>query len=255
MNRLDEIIANKRVEVGRLRSLHDDWLRQAGDRTDYRSLQAALQRGNGRPAVIAEVKKASPSAGVIAETFNPEEIAKRYEDSGAAAISVLTDERFFQGNLQDLTAVRCTVGIPVLRKDFIIDEIQIVESIAAGADAILLIVAAIPPEDLLRLQQVATDSHLDVLTEVHTAEELQRALDAGAKIVGINNRDLATFQVDIAVTERLSELVPDEVLLVSESGFKTPEDVARVRRCGVDAVLIGESLMRGEVSIEQLRGI
>jgi indole-3-glycerol phosphate synthase len=255
MNRLDEIIANKRVEVERLRSLHADWLHRAGERTDYRSLHAALQRRDGKPAIIAEVKKASPSAGVIAETFHPEETAKGYEGSGAAAISVLTDERFFQGSLQDLTAVRCAVSIPVLRKDFILDEIQIVESIAAGADAILLIVAALPSEDLLRLQQAAANTQLDVLTEVHTAEELQRALDSGAKIIGINNRDLATFQVDIAVTERLSELVPDEVLLVSESGFKTPEDVARVHRCGVDAVLIGESLMRGELSIEQLRQI
>ena len=151
--------------------------------------------------------------------------------------------------------MRCAVSIPVLRKDFILDEIQIVESIAAGADAILLIVAALPSEDLLRLQQAAANTQLDVLTEVHTAEELQRALDSGAEIIGINNRDLATFQIDIAVTERLSELVPDDVLLVSESGFKTREDVARAQRCGVDAVLIGESLMRGEMSIEQLRKI
>ena len=205
--------------------------------------------------MIAEVKKASPSAGVIAEAFDPIEIAKNYERSGANAISVLTDTKFFQGKLQDLADVRRAVSVPLLRKDFILDEIQITESAANGADAILLIVAALKQEQFVDLLSATATYELDALVEVHTRQELSRALDAGAKIIGINNRNLATFDVDLAVTEELCREVPDEIVLVSESGIKTTQDVGRMKACGVDAVLVGEALMRGEISIEQLRAV
>ena len=255
MNRLDEIISAKRREVKQLRSRATELDREARRRTDFRDFRSALQQSDDKLGVIAEIKKASPSAGVIASSFDPIEIAKDYEGSGANAISVLTDTKFFQGKLQDLADVRRAVSVPLLRKDFILDEIQIAESAANGADAILLIVAALEQGQLIDLLQSAARYRLDALVEVHTREELNRALAAGAKIVGINNRNLATFDVDLAVTEELCREVPDEIVLVSESGIKRPQDVARVKACGVDALLVGEALMRGEISIEQLRAV
>jgi indole-3-glycerol phosphate synthase len=255
MNRLDEIISAKRREVKQLRSHSAELKRQAQARNDFRDFRSALQQSDDKLGVIAEIKKASPSAGVIAESFDPVEIAKNYERDGADAISVLTDTKFFQGKLQDLADVRRAVSVPLLRKDFILDEIQIAESAANGADAILLIVAALEQSQLVDLLHAAATYRLDALIEVHTRQELNRALAAGAKIVGINNRNLATFDVDLAVTEELCREVPDEIVLVSESGIKTPQDVARVKGCGVDAVLVGEALMRREISIEQLRAI
>ena len=254
MNRLKEILAAKRQEIERLKLRAAELDRQARARNDFRDFRAALQQGDEKLAVIAEVKKASPSAGVIAKSFNPIEIAEDYELNKANAISVLTDTKFFQGRLEDLVSVRAAVSLPVLRKDFILDEIQITESIASGADAILLIVAALDRTELVDLLQAAKEHRVDALVEVHTRDELQRALEADAKIVGINNRNLTTFEVDLAVTEELCREVPDEVVLVSESGIKTPRDVARVKACGVDAILVGEALMRGEISLEQLRG-
>jgi len=245
----------KRAEIERLRSRAAELDREAVARTDFRDFRAALQLADERLAVIAEIKKASPSAGLIAKSFEPVEIAKNYERGRANAISVLTDLKFFQGKLQDLKNVRAAVSIPLLRKDFILDELQIAESAATGADAILLIVAALEQKQLIELLRVTATYRLDALVEVHTRDELNRALDAGAKIVGINNRNLATFDVDLAVTEELCRDVPDEIVLVSESGIKTPQDVARVKACGVDAILVGEALMRGEISIEQLRAI
>jgi len=255
MNRLDEIISAKRREAKQLRSRAIELDRQARARTDFRDFRSALTQSGEELAVIAEIKKASPSAGVIAESFDPVEIAKNYERAGANAISVLTDTQFFQGKLQDLADVRRAVSVPLLRKDFILDEIQIAESAANGADAILLIVAALKQDQLADLLNAAANHRLDALVEVHTREELNRALDAGARIIGINNRNLATFDVDLAVTEELCREVPDEIVLVSESGIKSPQDVARLRACGVDAVLVGEALMRGEISIEQLRAV
>ena len=255
MNRLEEILRVKRAEIKRLRSRAAQLDREARARTDFRDFRSALRQTDGSLAVIAEVKKASPSAGIIAASFDPIEIAKNYQRDGANAISVLTDSKFFQGQLQDLTDVRRVVSVPLLRKDFILDEIQIAESAANGADAILLIVAALEQVQLVDLLHAIETYRLDALVEVHTREELNRALDAGAKIVGINNRNLATFDVDLAVTEELCREVPDEIVLVSESGIKTPQDVARVKACGVDAVLVGEALMRREISIEQLRAI
>ncbi|MEY2601850.1 MAG: indole-3-glycerol phosphate synthase [Verrucomicrobiota bacterium] len=255
MNRLDEIISAKRREVKQLRSRAAELERQARSRNDFRDFRSALQQSDGGLAVIAEIKKASPSAGVIASSFDPVEIAKNYELDSANAISVLTDTKFFQGKLQDLADVRRTVSVPLLRKDFILDEIQTAESAANGADAILLIVAALEQGQLVDLLHATVTYQLDALVEVHTREELNRALGAGAKIIGINNRNLATFDVDLAVTEDLCREVPDEIVLVSESGIKTPQDVARVKACGVDAILVGEALMRREISIEHLRAI
>jgi indole-3-glycerol phosphate synthase len=255
MNRLEEILGAKREEIKLLEKRAEDLEQQARARNDFRDFRSALQQSDGRLAVIAEIKKASPSAGVIASSFDPVEIAKNYELSHVSAISVLTDVQFFQGKLQDLVNVRRVVSIPLLRKDFILEEIQIAESAAIGADAILLIVAALEQQQLADLLHAATTYRLDALVEVHTREELNRALKAGAKIVGINNRNLATFDVDLAVTEELCREVPDEIILVSESGIKTPQDAARAKACGVDAVLVGEALMRRGISIEQLRAI
>src|ERR1700694_3693276 len=208
MNRLDEILRAKRTEIERLRQRAEEVAREARERTTFRSFRSALQRPDGTIAVIAEIKKASPSAGLIAESFDPVAIAQNYERAGAAAISVLTDKQFFQGTLDHLVDVRRAVALPILRKDFILDEIQIAESVAAGADAILLIVAALEQKQLVDLMQVARNYRLDALVEVHTDEELAHAIEAGANIIGINNRNLDTFDVDLSVTEKLSEDVP-----------------------------------------------
>jgi indole-3-glycerol phosphate synthase len=194
--------------------------------------------------VIAEVKKASPSAGVIDPQFDPLRQARRYLDGGASCLSILTDERFFQGSLSHLAQVAEFSAAPLLRKDFMIHPVQIHEAVVAGADAILLIVAALDDETLHALYQEARDCQLDVLVEVHDLPEMERAIDLGADLVGINNRNLKTFVTDLAVTERLADEAPDEVLLVSESGLKSPADAARVLAAGANAVLVGEALMR-----------
>ena len=255
MNRLEEILEVKRQEIEQLRPRAAELDRQARARKDFRDFRSALTQTAEKLAVIAEIKKASPSAGVIVDAFEPVELAKNYERAGANAISVLTDSKFFQGSLEHLRNVRDAVSLPLLRKDFIWDRAQIAESAANGADAILLIVAALTQDQLVRLLKGAKEYRLDALVEVHSVDELQRALEAGAEIVGINNRNLATFDVDLMVTEKLCREVPDEIVLVSESGIKTPQDIARMKACGVDAVLVGEALMRGDVSIEQLRAV
>lgn len=252
MTRLEEILETKREEIQRLRPHRATLEQDARSRKTFRSFLSALQSGVDQLAVIAEVKKASPSAGLIAHSFNPIEIAEEYELNGASAISVLTDKKFFHGELEHLMDVRSAVSLPLLRKDFVLDEIQIAEAVANGADAILLIVAALDQSQLIDLLASAREYKVDALIEVHTAEELHRALDTGAKVVGINNRNLATFEVDLGVTEKLCRDVPDEIVLISESGIKTPDDVARVKACGVDAILIGEALMRGQLTIEQI---
>lgn len=244
MDRLQQILEVKRREIAKMLHRSDHLRAAALQRDDFRGFKAALDKGPDTLALIAEVKKASPSAGVIAETFDPVQIAKSYESAGASAISVLTDEPFFQGSLAYLTRVRAAVTLPVLRKDFILHEVQIFEAACAGADAILLIVAALDQPDLERLLAVATDFQLDVLMEVHTLPELDRALDTGTQIIGINNRNLATFQVDLDTTRLLSEQVPTDILLVSESGIKTPADTRRLLDWGCNAILVGETLMR-----------
>src|SRR3954453_12191309 len=254
MNRLAEILRVKRDAIEKLRPRRDELHKAALLRNDFRGFAAALRQGQGKVALIAEIKKASPSAGVIAEQFDPVAIAKNYARAGVEAISVLTDEPFFQGHLDHLREVRGAVGQPLLRKDFILDPLQIMEAAAAGADAILLIVAALEQEELVALLETAALYQLDVLVEVHTLPELDRALETEATVIGINNRDLRTFQIDLAVTETLSEQVPKEIVLVSESGIRSAEDLARVKGCGVDAVLIGEALMRGQGALLQRNG-
>jgi len=244
----------KREEIERLRPRRDELHRAALLRNDFRGFASALDAGEEKLALIAEVKKASPSAGVIVESFEPVAIAKIYARAGVEAISVLTDERFFQGHLDYLQLIRDAVAQPLLRKDFIIDSLQITEAAAAGADAILLIVAALEQDQLIALLETAATYQLDALVEVHTFHELDRALETEARVIGINNRNLATFQIDLGVTERLSEEVPEEIVLVSESGIRTAEDLARIKACGVDAVLIGEALMRGQSALLQRNG-
>jgi indole-3-glycerol phosphate synthase len=245
MSRLLEIIGEKRREVARLLPRAEHLRAAALQRNDFRGFARAISRGPEKLGLIAEVKKASPSAGVIAEDFDPVAIAKTYEAAGAHAISVLTDEKFFQGSLSYLAKIREAVSLPLLRKDFMIHEAQIFEAVVAGADAILLIVAALTDEELRALHKTAMDYQLDVLVEVHTMEELDRALEIdGLHLLGINNRNLKTFEVDLATTEQLSEEVPKEVILVSESGIKTGADTRRVLNCGCNAILVGETLMR-----------
>ena len=200
-------------------------------------------------ALIAEVKKASPSAGVICADFDPVRIARQYEAAGADCLSVLTDEKFFQGSLEYLKQIRASVKLPLLRKDFIIDERQILEAVEWGADAILLIVAILSDAQLKHFHTLATQAGLAALVEVHDEAELERALAAGARLIGVNNRDLKIFKVDLGTTERLAAKLRNapggvEKLLVAESGIHTRDDVQRLANCGAQAILVGESLMK-----------
>ncbi|HCN27206.1 MAG TPA: indole-3-glycerol phosphate synthase TrpC [Verrucomicrobiales bacterium] len=244
MNKLDEIIAHKRTEVEKLLPRLDKLRAAATRRNDTRSLADALRADPTRLGMIAEIKRASPSAGTIAADFDPLAIARGYEKAGATALSVLTDEKYFQGRLEYLSLIRSQVDIPCLRKDFIIHEAQIYEAAVAGADAILLIVAALDQPALEHLLETAHTFQLDALVEVHDLPELERALATDARIIGVNNRNLKTFTVDLATTEALAEEVPDDIILVSESGIKTPADAARLAEAGADALLVGETLMR-----------
>jgi len=200
----------------------------------------------GRPAVIAEIKKASPSRGVLRADFDPPAIAASYERGGAACLSVLTDRDYFQGDPMHLTAARAACALPVLRKDFIVDEYQVVEARMIGADAILLIVAALPDARLAALEACAREFGLAVLVEVHDGAELERALRLSTELIGINNRDLRTFDVSLATTLDLLPAVPDGKIVVTESGILAPPDVAAMRARGVEAFLVGEAFMRAE---------
>ena len=244
MNKLDEIIAHKRTEVEKLLPRLEKLRAAATQRNDVRSLADALRADPTRLGMIAEVKRASPSAGTISADFDPLAIARGYEKAGATALSILTDEKYFQGRLDYLSLIRSQVDIPCLRKDFIIHEAQIFEAVVAGADAILLIVAALDQPTLVHLLEVAHTFQLDALVEVHDLPELERALDTEARIIGVNNRNLKTFTVDLGTTEALAEEVPDDVILVAESGIKTPADAERLAEAGADALLVGETLMR-----------
>lgn len=256
-NKLDEIIADKHEEVERLLPVLEKLKAAAQARDDFRSFSTALggairdqDEGEGygtNPlSVIAEVKKASPSAGTIEPNFDPVAIAKSYAEAGADALSVLTDEKYFQGHLSYLSQIREAVDLPLLRKDFIIHDVQIYEAVVAGADAILLIVGALGQDQLNQLLETAHNCQLDVLVEVHDLEEMERALETEATIIGINNRNLRTFEVDLGTTEALSEEVGPSHILVSESGIYTGEETARIRSWGADAILVGEALMRAE---------
>ncbi len=281
MNILDEIVAEKRLEVAKLQPQAGELRQAAAARTDFRDFAAALRGGFGsvqttarrghdgawpskQPCLIAEIKKASPSAGVIAPDFDAVRVARDYEEAGASALSVLTDEKFFQGRVEYLRQIRAVVKLPLLRKDFIIDELQVYESVACGADAILLIVAILDDAQLKRFRELAERMRLAALVEVHEERELNRALAADAEIIGINNRDLRDFSVNLETTERLCARITGgsrsvataqrdglagarpstRALIVAESGINTRADVERVAKAGVNAILVGESLMR-----------
>ena len=255
MKILNTIVAQKNLEVGRLRS---EGIRGPEKPVEPpRGFIRALTR-TSEMAVIAEVKKASPSKGIICQDFDPEKIAASYEAGGAEAISVLTDERFFQGSLDYIPLVRQTVGLPVIRKDFIIDELQIEQAGRYGADAILLIAAILDQEQLKDYLQMAAGLGMDGLVEVHDENELEKSLAAGTRIIGINNRDLRDFTVDLTTTIRLKREISDTVPVVSESGIRDRDDILMLQGHGVTAVLVGESLMRSEdraVAIRKLKGI
>lgn len=258
MNILEEILGHKRSELvdAKARVAPSVLAAQAESTGPKRGFREALRSGPA-PRVVAEVKRRSPSKGEIRADFDAVACAKGYADAEAAALSVLTDERFFGGRLDDLRAIRAAVSLPLLRKDFIVDPYQIDEACVAGADAVLLIVAALAPEDLAELFAHARARGLDALVEVHDEKELGAALAAGADLVGVNNRDLRTFDVDLATTERLAAIVPGEVVLVAESGIHEPEDIERLERAGAHAVLVGESLMRQPdvgAALRRLRG-
>jgi indole-3-glycerol phosphate synthase len=242
---LDKIVATKRIEIDQARSkLSDRELRdQLADAPPVRDFFAALAAG---PPIrlIAEVKKASPSVGLIRADFDPVAIARTYEAHGASCISVLTDESYFQGRLEYLTQVKAAIGLPVLRKDFVLDSYQVVEARAAGADAVLLIAECLDDCNLRKLFNEICELGMTPLVELYEPANLQRVFDAGATLIGVNNRDLHTFTVDLEHTIRMRERVPDQCVLVGESGIKTHEDARRLESAGVDAILVGESLMR-----------
>lgn len=246
-NILETIVEEKKREVAKLpaRIIAAGDLRDAmlehGERRDF--IAALKKPKRGDVGLIAEVKKASPSAGIICNDFDPVRIAKEYEAAGASCLSVLTDEKFFQGSLDYLRQIREAVNLPLLRKDFIIDERQILEAIEWGADAILLIVAILSDEQLQKFHSLAIEAGLAVLVEVHDESELQRALKVSPKLLGVNNRDLKTFKVDLATTEKLAKNA-GSALLVAESGIHTRADVERLKKCGAKAILVGESLLR-----------
>src|SRR5688500_3823360 len=243
MSILDQILAVKLEEIERLRPRGAELRGVATGQAPARPFAAALGAGNN-VALIAEFKRRSPSAGWIRENALVAEMSQAYNDSGARAISVLTDERFFGGSLHDLQTARTKTSVPILRKDFIINELQLFEARAAGADAVLLIVSALDKTALRDLLACAREIGLGVLVEAHDEVEVQRALDAGSDVIGINNRNLATFDVDRDLARRISSAVPDDIVLVAESGIRSAEDVARVGEAGIHAVLAGEALMR-----------
>jgi indole-3-glycerol phosphate synthase len=241
MNVLSEIIARKRERV-----------REAKTRANPHAFRRALQKDGIN--VIAEFKRRSPSKGMIREDANPIEIARAYETGGAVAMSVLTEEDYFAGSLDDLREVKSTVDLPVLRKDFIVDEYQVYESAIAGADAILLIVAALDDESLARLRRLAEDElQMDALVEVHTSDEMKRAVACGAKLIGVNNRNLRTFEVSLETSLSLAREAPSEALLISESGLNNSADLRRLYNAGYRGFLIGETLMRAHDPATALR--
>lgn len=255
---LDRIVARKREELAEAQAAtpYRDLEQQLMKAPPVRNFRSALLRP-GELRFIAEVKKASPSAGVLREDFDPVAIAQVYEKHGAACISVLTDGPFFQGSLEHLTAVRQAVAVPVLRKDFILDPYQLLQARAAGADAVLLIAEILDDPTLASLLREATALGLHALVEIHEPDNLQRAVRNGARIIGINNRNLQTFETSLQHTLDLCRRLPSSIVLVSESGIRKREDVLRLQYAGVHAVLVGETLMRASdigMKLDELRG-
>lgn len=256
-NRLAEILAHKRAEAEALKRFEPELRKIALRRNDYRGFRSALHQP-GFTTLIAEVKRASPSAGILAEDFDPVRQALAYVRGGAHALSILTDQKFFQGRLEYLLDIREQVPVPLLRKDFIVDPVQVYQTAACGADAMLLIVAALNDTELQCLFELGQMLQLDVLVEVHNLEEMDRALDLGADIIGINNRNLKTFEVNLETTAQLATEIPGDCLAISESGIHTREQVKFCHEQGIDCLLVGESLMRSpdpEQAVRRLLGL
>jgi indole-3-glycerol phosphate synthase len=257
---LAEILAAKIGEVERARAARPEAELHAAlaEVSAPRGFGAALARPAGEPVrVIAEIKRASPSAGPIRAGAEPAAIAREYADGGATCLSVLTDEHYFDGHLSFLARARAAVALPLLRKDFVIDPYQVLEARAAGADAVLLIVAGLEQARLTELYAAVVELGMDALVEVHSEAEAERALAAGARIIGVNHRDLATFTMDMGLTARLRPHVPPGTVLVGESGIRSADDLVRLGDAGADAVLVGESLMRAPSpgqALRELRG-
>jgi indole-3-glycerol phosphate synthase len=259
MTILDEIFEAKRLRVDEAKRSADlsrlsESAREVRSKASPRRLQAALE-GRESINIVAEFKRASPSKGIINDLLEPAEAARKYERGGACAISVLTEEDYFKGSLDDLRKIRAAVSLPILRKDFIVDEFQIYEAAAAGADAILLIVAALSVEELGGFQKVAHALGLDALVEVHTSNELEIAKAIGATLIGVNNRDLRTFEVSLDVSRELIGLAPPNALVIAESGLSTRDDLTELRSLGYSGFLIGETLMRGDDPEAALRNL
>ncbi len=250
---LDRIIQEKRIEVEKakrnspLESIGSELEKTQPAKDFFKAIEP-----DGRVKIIAEIKWASPSKGILRKDFNPTEIAKGYSDGGASAISVLTDRKFFKGDLTHLRAVRSAVETPLLRKDFTIDPYQVYEARLYGADAVLLIASVLGTETIKELLAVTHSLGMNAIVEVHNEVELEKAILAGSRIIGINNRDLKTFNVSLDVSIRLSKLIPKEKIVISESGIVTNEDIKRLREEGIYAVLIGETFMRAENPGKQL---
>ncbi|HEX4653242.1 MAG TPA: indole-3-glycerol phosphate synthase TrpC [Candidatus Udaeobacter sp.] len=261
VNILSEIVDRKRQVVARLRAdrasqeFRERALAARANAASHRLLQA-LQAGHGCPNIIAEFKRRSPSMGLISSNLSVAEVAKCYERGGACAISVLTDEEYFGGSINDLTEVRASTSLPILRKDFIIDETQIYDAAAAGADAVLLIAAALEDAELTSLCAIAQEElGLDALVEVHTSEELRRAVRSRTTIIGVNNRDLRTFQTSLETSERLIADAPPDRVMISESGLKNAESLRHLQTLGFRGFLIGEALMRASDPEAALRDL
>jgi indole-3-glycerol phosphate synthase len=256
-SKLEEIIAAARARLPETKSAADvRALEQCAANHQPRGFRSRLRNAvKSGPAIIAEMKKASPSKGLIRADFPVAELACELELAGASALSVLTDEAYFQGSLHNLETASQVTSLPCLRKDFIVDEFQLLEARAHCADAVLLIVAALTQEELMDLSGRARALKLDVLCEVHDATELQRAFDAGCDTIGVNNRNLHTFRVDLNTSLQLAELMPGDVLKVAESGIETADDIAKLRAAGFEAFLIGESLMRAPSPGEALANL
>jgi len=252
---LDQIVAATRRKLAERRNTADrhELERQAEQHVPRGFRRALESKAQSGPAVIAELKKASPSRGLIRAAFDAGDLASELERAGAAALSVLTDAEFFQGSLQNLQVASGATKLPCLRKDFIVDEFQLLEARAHGADAVLLIVAALSPAEINPLAKQARGYELDVLCEVHDERELQIAVDGGFDLIGVNSRDLRTFHVDLETTFRLVERIPSTVVRVAESGIRNAADIARLRTAGYQAFLVGESLMKAKAPGEALR--